>query len=634
MIRIYLDWNVVSNLKRPENKELKEFIDKYKEYFLFPYSPAHFNDLMKSYSLDNVYFNQDLEMLEYLSEKHLIRWEEKKTALLFLTPKAYFEGRKDDSVDVFEMMDMENLFSELDEMSEEAGLGKMGAILKSLYEIQSAGIEVNDENREMLQKIFPNLNSDSSMWDLMKDILPFAKKFHQDKGYYKDFRKSIGDKGFKVQANAGNWNEKKVIDNIDAFLKEKGTEMTFIEYIEMTFKHREEPINRYEFFTTAYLMLDIMGYKADKLPKPTDNMQNIQIDGEHSFYAAHCDFFVVGDKKLRIKSNVLYKKFDIPTKVIQPNELIHELKKIIYEFPENGDFISDVFNFVNSDEIVESFPYSKENEAHTHVIKLSKFYFNFFNYVVYRHYPDQKGVALTFKKFFENYADSIYFTECEKLIETIASVFGYDEKEKLETLKREFVYENKLTQLIWYFTGGKIILEKDSESKMPTMTYFFPLNEKDEIVVEFNNNSEKDLKAEEPIAASSQNQEKEVEVIPSKFNSESEMNFTNLESYMNFRFSKRKKSNVETSNLLEELLKSQITFHDIEAALSISSQVIAKKLENRKITYSQCGIIRTSLNLVNDNFWIYTRSKSIQAYPSWVEKMEKIRIEIKKENSD
>jgi len=31
MIRIYLDWNVVSNLKRPENKDLKEFIDKHKE---------------------------------------------------------------------------------------------------------------------------------------------------------------------------------------------------------------------------------------------------------------------------------------------------------------------------------------------------------------------------------------------------------------------------------------------------------------------------------------------------------------------------------------------------------------------------------------------------------------------------
>lgn len=476
MIRIYLDWNVVSNLKRPENKEMKEFIDKHKEYLLFPYSPAHFNDLMKSYSLENQFFNQDLEMLQYLSDKHLIRWEGKRTEPLFGTPQEYFEGEKNDTEDVFELMNMENLFSELDEMSEEAGFGKLGTIMKSLYKLQPAGIEVNDENREMLKKMFPNISSNSSMWDLMTNISPFAKKFLQDKEYYKDFRKSIGDQGFKVEANAGNWSEQEVIDNIDAFLKDKGADMTFIEYIETTFKHRKEPINRYEFFTTAYLMLDMMGYKSDKLPKPTDNMQNIQTDGEHSFYAAHCDFFVVGDMKLRIKSNVLYNKFNIPTVVVQPNELIEKLEKVIYEFPQNGDFITEVFDFVNNNEIVESYPYSEENEADTYAIKLPKFYFNFFNYVVYRYYPSQNGIVLTFKKAFKNYSDFVYYTEAEKLIDRVVSVFGYDDMEKLEEIKKEMVYGDKESEIVWSFNKGAIKLEKDEDTKRPILTYFFALN--------------------------------------------------------------------------------------------------------------------------------------------------------------
>ena len=128
MIRIYLDWNVVSNLKKPENKGLLEFIETHKDYLLFPYSPAHFNDLMKSYSPENEFFNKDLEMLEYLSEKHLIKWEGKRTHPFFGTPNEYFQDEKDNPVDYFSLMDLEKLFSEIDNM----GLGKVGTLLKNL----------------------------------------------------------------------------------------------------------------------------------------------------------------------------------------------------------------------------------------------------------------------------------------------------------------------------------------------------------------------------------------------------------------------------------------------------------------------------------------------------------------------
>ena len=92
MIRVYLDWNVISSLKKPEFKELKEFIDKHKKYLQFPYSPAHFIDLMKSHSPDNEYFQMDLDTLNYLSDKHLIRWGKEGIEPLFGTPNEYFEG--------------------------------------------------------------------------------------------------------------------------------------------------------------------------------------------------------------------------------------------------------------------------------------------------------------------------------------------------------------------------------------------------------------------------------------------------------------------------------------------------------------------------------------------------------------
>jgi len=480
MIRIYLDWNVVSNLKRPENKEIKEFIDQHKNCFLFPYSPAHFNDLMKSYSPDNQYFNQDLEMLEYLSEKHLIRWDGERTEPLFGTPKEYFEGKQDNPVDVFALMDMENLFSDLDEMDDEADSLKLGAAIKYLFNLLPAGIEVNDVNRELLKKIFPNITSNSSIGDLMKDISPFTKNLLQNKEYYKDFRKSIREQGLQVDANSGNWVAHEVIDNIDKFLKGKGVEMTFIEYIEQNFNHRKESVNRYEFFTTAYLMLDMMGYKSDKLPKPTDNMQNIQTDSEHSFYAAHCDFFVVGDEKLRIKSKVLYNKFNIQTTILQPNELVRELEKVIYTFPQNGDFIGEAFNYVKNNEVVEFYPSSEEIEADTYAIKLPIFYFNFFTHVVFRYYPSQNGIVLTFKKASKNYSDFIYSTEAERLIDRIVEVFGYDDYEELNKIKKILVYGDKEAEIVWSLNRGAIKIEKDEYTDRPILSYFFTLNEENE----------------------------------------------------------------------------------------------------------------------------------------------------------
>ena len=126
MIRIYLDWNVISNLKREAFLELKTFIKENKNHFQFPYSPAHFNDLMKSYSKKNDLFWEDLNYLEYLSENHLLRWENNRTMPLLATPTEYFEGIKDTYADdVYERLDIEEIFNEIDNGLTEFGFDKI-----------------------------------------------------------------------------------------------------------------------------------------------------------------------------------------------------------------------------------------------------------------------------------------------------------------------------------------------------------------------------------------------------------------------------------------------------------------------------------------------------------------------------
>jgi len=54
MIRVYFDWNVFSTLKKTEYFKFKQKINDLNYVLLFPYSPAHFHDLMKSYNKNNI----------------------------------------------------------------------------------------------------------------------------------------------------------------------------------------------------------------------------------------------------------------------------------------------------------------------------------------------------------------------------------------------------------------------------------------------------------------------------------------------------------------------------------------------------------------------------------------------------
>jgi hypothetical protein len=472
MIRVYFDWNVISSLKRPEFKELNDFITEYKGKLVFPYSPAHFKDLMKSYSPNNAHFNTDLETLNYLSDKHFIRWGKDGIEALFGTPKEYFEGEKEvPKNDILGNFNIEKIFSELDNSMQELGLSNIGNLVKLGYQLQPSGIKITDENRTILAKMFPNLNESSNMWDFMKDIGAFMNNLTSDGEYYKDFRKALGETGFKLEANSGNWNEDDVIKNIDKFLLSLNTKMTFLEYVETCLKYKEEPYSRYVFFTTAYLMLDMIGYKQDKLPKPTDNMLNIQTDGEHSFYGGYCDYFVGIDKKLRTKSKVLYNEFNLPVPVLTPEEFLQQIKQAIHIRTNHDNFLNEAVDFFKEEYIVETLPASEDHEVEALIAKLPVFYFDFFNYGIYQYYKVLQYVMMVFKRTFKNYSKFIYYTEAEKLVEEICKFFGHYSEEEIEIKKKEFAYGDRTVELSWQFNGGLIKLEKDEETKRPILLY-------------------------------------------------------------------------------------------------------------------------------------------------------------------
>jgi hypothetical protein len=469
MIRIYCDWNVISNLKKDEFKKIRIFILENKNCLLFPYSSAHFSDLMKSNKPDNsCFFNNDLQTLEWLSNKHLLRWndKEKKLEILFAKPTEFYEKEKEYFNISISDINFENIFNDLDI----AGVN-FGEIFKSLFQSIPSFVPITNENSEIMKKMFPNLNNNSSMWELMNDSLSMGQKLLENKDYYKDLRNTT-----KPHFHLENCEIDLTIQQIEKFLQTEKTGLTFQDYVLSPYKNRKEPVSRYEFYTNAYLMLDMLGFKSDKLPKPTDNMQNIQTDAQHSFYAAHCDFFVTSDKKLAYKSQVLYKQFNISTKIIKPQDISNVILPLIHKHNINEHFLQEAMRLISQDNLIETYPKSEENQTDIFVYELSYFYFNFFNYCILQ-YQEQNVVVFTFVKRFQNYSNFLYFTETENVIDAICDFFGYqDENEKLEK-KRKFVYDNEIVDFTWQFNNGVIKLEKEEHTKRPILKYYVDLLE-------------------------------------------------------------------------------------------------------------------------------------------------------------
>lgn len=75
MIKIYLDWNIISKLKRKEGEELKNALMKNKNSFVFPFSAAHLRDLRRGDQAHEGY-GLDKAKLSELCGTHLLEYSD------------------------------------------------------------------------------------------------------------------------------------------------------------------------------------------------------------------------------------------------------------------------------------------------------------------------------------------------------------------------------------------------------------------------------------------------------------------------------------------------------------------------------------------------------------------------------
>ncbi len=469
MIRIYLDWNIISYLKLPEYQYIVDFINENKEHLLFLYSPAHFSDLMKS-SQEHPNFQKDLETLEWLCGKHHIRWENDNFAALFGTPSYFFEEIKDNWGFNSNDFDIEKLFEQMSDIGNDNPLSsKLLEFSKKKLQTNTLDLSFDENSLEVFRILFPDLDPKSSIWELTRSIGLQSLELLQNKQGWLDLRKHIEATGGKIETNANTWDSKDVIKNVDEFInKISPTPVSFFDYLNINFHENGKKATFYQLYNNAYLVLDLMGYKSDPLKKPGNNVQNITTDVEHSFLAQTCDIFVTEDSNLKSKAEALYHYFNIQTSVVNMKEMVSSIEKKLHDkslvspidIMENmyDLFLEEINQLIDGTTV----PFNKPLEN-----KL----FNFFDFAHFEFEPNQSILKITFSKDEFKYSNFLYFTEKDYLLNQIENLFQITPENEHYTAWREQYIHNHEFEIQRYGNSGVVgALWKEEKYAYPLLT--------------------------------------------------------------------------------------------------------------------------------------------------------------------
>lgn len=448
MKRVYLDWGVVSNLKKPEFADIREFLLSHKRDLFFVYSSAHFKDAMRSEGDERL--QQDIRTLESLVDNHLLCYnpKEKTTSPYLATPTEYYRTHRGQNLDIIPN------FSEL-VSSIRKDVPLLGGLLQSCLEIP---FQIPEEVRsqKLWRMTLPDLPDSPSFGDLINSALSFYNKMQGDKDFYKSYRSAVRATGFSLEPNAGNWKTDEVVTNITSKMKALGIGKSFKDLVLMGFGNKEK-VDDFQFFMAAYTMLDMIGYKSDKLPKASNAMESVSTDAQHAYFAAYCDYMITQDSHLASKAKALYHEFKISTKVISPKEVIAELGE-----NRNGDLVSFL-----SEQLKEAIVERREEGAT--VYKLRRRFLGVFSHVIAYEQEGEDITLLEFKLAFDNYSRFIFYDEAGIMVDKVCEFFGWPSKEDYEIARKRIVAGDTNTSINWQGEDVLLSLKADSERHRPEL---------------------------------------------------------------------------------------------------------------------------------------------------------------------
>ncbi len=431
MIKIYFDWNVLSQLKNGKHSDLNKIISNHKNLFI-PFSTSHISDISSSFKdtpKQKEYIDSDLEFISRVTNEYCLFNNGKGIILDFYNPKELFEQTIADK-DKFSDISIDGLIKNFDESDE---LTK--SIVKPMFDsIKSLPLDDSlkkafetPESSEILEKMFPGLKENPTMEGFFESFSKMNFNLNELDAY-KDLRQTV-QKGTGI-------NRDKIFDTQNPF-----------EFIQKTYdklgfnpenfntKSKHSP-KWFDDISNAYLKLDMHGYQEDTVnikKGRKETFKNTTDDASHAAFASTCNFYIINDNKSYKKTKKVFQELNINTIVFKPDEFVDYFNRFLSLESSEID-LNIMSHLIKSD----GFHESKTEDGIYKTYLFPYFLFGFFNKIMCFIPNDSIEEDLLILSQNKPTNWFIIDKEVEKLINRLLEYFGNDMENKMRLKTDEF----------------------------------------------------------------------------------------------------------------------------------------------------------------------------------------------------
>lgn len=310
-MQVYLDLNIFDRIEKLNEldcsdrqlySELKDLILNNK--FDVPYSNAHLNDLFRGYQKNPDYIDGHLRNIEELTKNLCIcqYWGKDKAIWHYREIREFFEEKKE------EWKYNPSSFSELLEIGEDEGIPNPMKIM-ILLPLPAEWKQIYSHD-PIFGIMYPKSRIENNYLALMEDIFNFQEKLKSDYSLYKTFKSYLIRSINKLNSN------KEMLKTVKENFKDLPKHLDVFD-LSMLYPNETKTSDNqlYSKLIDVFYKFDLKGYKTDA------NFNNMFDDSLHTFYAAHCSFFITNDDRCKYKAEKTYERLKIKTIVIKANEI-------------------------------------------------------------------------------------------------------------------------------------------------------------------------------------------------------------------------------------------------------------------------------------------------------------------------
>jgi len=304
-MNVYIDTNIFDRLEKINGLEVIEKEKYQKLYNLIitekisvPYSNAHLNDLYRGYLKNPSYIEKHLSTLDAFTKNLCIcqYWGDKEVLWHRRNVREFFENKKSDLEE--EPQSWSDLISDYPHMQFTTEMKKRIPLPPQMRK----GFK-----DPIFAAIYPLSKIYNTEAALIEDIFNLNIKLKSDYGFYKSL------KNYLIQ------NAKTNSQLLKSIPKEKSDGPIHLHVFDDAFELIKDNYvgenQQYSRVINTFIREDFDGFKTDA------KYNNMFDDAMHTFYAAHCDYFITNDDKCNYKAKKTFELLNIKTKVLKIDEL-------------------------------------------------------------------------------------------------------------------------------------------------------------------------------------------------------------------------------------------------------------------------------------------------------------------------